>query len=351
MKKYLALILICTIVASCKREDKKSFFFASPSQGVSIASGKTIILKLDTEPGSFDSIRYYLDAKFVGTKNDTSALSISSDGLPFGARLVSAQVFTGKDSAEVTTNIQLLPATAPPIYGYTVVNTYPHDTTSFTEGLEYHDGFLYESDGGTIALDLGKSSLRKVILNTGKVVKNLDIDNYFAEGITVVDDKIIQITYKEKLGLVFDKNTFKKISEFNYSSPTGEGWGLAFNGTHILNTDGSNSIYLLNKDTFQKEGEIAVYDNTGPVSQLNEIEYIDGKIYSNIWQKELIAIIDPKNGSVEAYIDLKGILADKDRVPYITDVLNGIAYDTKGKRLFVTGKKWNKLFEIKIKKG
>ncbi|MBC7913934.1 MAG: glutaminyl-peptide cyclotransferase [Pyrinomonadaceae bacterium] len=348
MNKILSLLIISIMALSCKRSDKKSLDFASPVSGLSVASGKNVFLKTDAEPGSFDSIRYYLDEKFAGSRKDTSGISVSTSGLPLGARLLTARIFSGGDSTELTTNIQLLAGQAPILYSYEIVNTYPHDTTSFIEGLEFHEGVLYESDGGTG--ELGISSLRKVDLKTGKILKKVDIEKYFAEGLTVVGNKIIQLTYKEKVGFVYDKNTLNKISEFPYESVTGEGWGLAFNGTHILNTDGSNNIHLLNKDTYQKLSSIAVYDNNGPINQLNELEYIDGKIYANVWQKDEIVIIDPTSGAVEAKINLAGILPEKDRVMSTTDVLNGIAWDVKGKRLFVTGKKWNKLFEIKIKK-
>lgn len=328
---------------SCKRSVDKSTYFISPVEGSRVVSGETITLKTDAEPGKFDSIAYFVDSKYIGSRNDTQAVKYPTTGLPFGGRLVTAIIYTAGDSLELNTNIQLFPANAPVKYSYKVVNTYPHDTSSYTQGLEYLDGVLYESDGLR-----GESSLRKVDLNTGRVLQKTNISApFFAEGITVVGDKIIMLTYEEGVGFVFDKNTLTKLGEFPYTTGTREGWGLAFDGTHILNTDGSHSIYKLNKDTYQVHSSIDVYDNNGPVSNLNELEYINGKIYANVYMQDRIVIIDPNTGGVEAELNLQALAPYEDRVES-GFVLNGIAWDSKGKRLFVTGKKWDKLFEIKI---
>lgn len=339
-------VIAVLAISSCKKASNTSVYFVSPVEGGKVAIGETIILKTDAEPGKFDSIAYFVDAKYIASRTDTQGVKYIIGALPFGSRLLTAKIYHGVDSTEVTTNMQLLPAKVPAKYSYKVINAYPHDTTSYTEGLEFHEGLLYESDGGYA--DLGGSSLRKVDLKTGKVLAKVDIDGkYFAEGMTIVGDKIIQLTYKEGVGFVYDKRSLKKVAEFPYTAGR-EGWGLAFNGTHILNTDGTNNIYFLNKDTYQKVSTLEVYDNNGPVNNLNELELVEGKIYANIYLKEEIAIIDPKTGAVEAYINLAGILPAVDYVKGVTDVLNGIAWDAKGKRLFITGKKWNKLFEVEI---
>ena len=345
-KSFFLFAIILLATYSCKRSSERSVYFISPVEGGNVTIGETIILKTDAEPGMFDSIAYFVDTKYIASRTDTQGVRYAIGTLPFGSRLLTAKIYSGADSSEVTSNMQLLPAKVPVEYSYKVINTYPHDTTSYTEGLEFHEGILYESDGGYA--DLGGSSLRKVDLKTGKILAKVDIDEkYFAEGITIVGDKIVQLTYQEGVGFIYDKKSLNKIAEFPYTAGR-EGWGLAFNGTYILNTDGTNNIYFLNKDTYQKVSTLEVYDNKGPVNNLNELELVDGKIYANIYLKNNIAIIDPKTGAVEAYINLAGILPAEDHVAGITDVLNGIAWDTKGKRLFVTGKKWNKLFEIKI---
>jgi glutamine cyclotransferase len=214
--------------------------------------------------------------------------------------------------------------------------------------LEYHDGFFYESAG-----DYGHSSLRKVNPSTGKILQQTNLDKqYFGEGITVIGDKIIQLTYREKTGFVYDKNTFKKLSEFPYTTGR-EGWGLAFDGQKVLNTDGSNTIFFLDKNNYSRIGSIDVFDNKSQIDNLNELEVIDGKIYANVYTTNYILIINPETGAVEGKADLSGLLPNgyfKTEDAIANNVLNGIAYDKTGKRLFVTGKKWPHIFEIKLVK-
>jgi glutamine cyclotransferase len=340
-----ALVLTFIAISSCKK-DNKAVYFLSPVEGASVLSGESITLKTDAEPGDFDSVRYFVDSKMVASRRDTQSVNFPTTGLPFGGRLLTAIIYRGRDSVEVTTNIQLLPSKAPIKYSYSVVNTFRHDTSSYTQGLEYHDGVLYESDG-----EYGQSSLRKVDYRSGNVLKKIDIPSQiFAEGITLVGNKIIMLTWQSKVGFVFDKDTFTKLGEFPYTVGNGQGWGLVFNGSQLLCTDGSNVIYQLNKDTYQQEGAIEVYDSKGPVNNLNELEFIDGKIYANIYQQDRIVIIDPKTGEVEAELNLSDLAPYADRLETGL-VLNGIAWDAQSKRLFVTGKKWNKLYEIKLSKG
>jgi glutamine cyclotransferase len=346
MKKILTLIIIGSVLASCKRKDQTPISFLSPEAGMGVSSGKSILLKTDAEPGTFDSIGYYVDTTYVGSRKDTSTFNVSTEGLPLGARLLTAKIYNGTAVNEVTSNVQLLASKAPVQHKYTVVNTFPHDTTSYTQGLEYHDGFLYESDGGYEDSSGVASSLRKTRLKTGKVIKQVDIyGRYFAEGITLIGNKILQLTYQEGIAFEYDKDTFKKLREFPFSIGTGQGWGLYFDGKKVYSTDGSNTIYILDPKTYRQTGFIEVLNNTGPVDRLNELELIDGKLYANVYQTDKIVIIDPKTGSVEGEIDLTNLYPKRNEH---ADVLNGIAWDAKGRRLFVTGKKWDKLFEIKI---
>lgn len=343
------LFFLCTIVvsaiSSCKRSDSLPISFVSPTEGVRVVSGESIILKTDVESGKFDSIKYLVDSKLVASRKDTQGVKFSTSGYPLGGRLLTAIIYSGTDLTEITSNIQLLPSKAPIKYSYEVVNTFPHDTSSYTQGLEYHDGILYESDG-----ERGESSLRKVDVKTGRVLQKIDIPApIFAEGITVVGNKIVMLTYQERVGLVYDRQTLAKLSEFPLTSGTGEGWGLAFDGTYLLMTDGSNTIYRLDKDTYRIASSFEVFDNNGPVNNLNELEILNGKIYANIYQQDRVVIIDPNTGGVEAELNLQDLAPYADRVE-TGYVLNGIAWDLKGRRLFVTGKKWNKLFEIKVSK-
>jgi glutamine cyclotransferase len=234
-------------------------------------------------------------------------------------------------------------AEAPPLnYGYEIVNIYPHDPAAFTQGLVFVDGKLYEGTG-----EEGRSSLREVELETGHVLKKVDVpEPYFGEGIALLNGKIYQLTWQHQVGFVYDAKTFQQVGKFNYS---GEGWGLTTDGHSIILSDGSNRIRFLDPDSFRVTKTIAVLDGKLAVNELNELEYVNGEIYANIWHDQRIATIDPQTGRVTGWIDLNGLLPPGD----VTDeeaVLNGIAYDEAGKRLFVTGKLWPRLFEIKLKR-
>ena len=249
----------------------------------------------------------------------------------------------------VTLNCQNAPTAAPekvsgkqavPIYGYDVVRVLPHDPDAFTQGLAIHDGKFIESTG-----EVGRSSLRRVEIETGKLIQKVDVpEPYFAEGITLLKGKIYQLTWQHHLGFIYDAWTFERLGEFNY---TGEGWGLANDGESLIVSDGSNKLRFLDPDNFQVKKTIAVLDGHKPVNEINELEYIQGEIYANIWHADRIARINPETGSVVGWIDLTGLLARGD-VADEEAVLNGIAYDDAGGRLFVTGKLWPKVFEIRL---
>ena len=227
-------------------------------------------------------------------------------------------------------------------YGYEVVNTYSHARDAFTQGLEYRDGRLLEGTGGD-----GESSLRLVELETGRVLDKVDLPlPYFGEGITLLNGKIYQLTWQNEVGFIYDAGTLSKIGQFNYK---GEGWGLTNNGQSLILSDGTSQIRFLDPGSYRVTKTIAVLDGNKPVDSLNELEYIDGEIYANIWHRDVIAIINPQTGKVTGWIDLKGLLTPGD-VRDEEAVLNGIAYDTASKRLFVTGKLWPKLFEIRVKR-
>ncbi len=226
------------------------------------------------------------------------------------------------------------------IYTYKIVNTYAHDRNAFTQGLAFDNGFLYEGTG-----QYGNSSLRKVDLATGDVLqmRRLSAD-YFGEGITVYDDTIVQLTWESHTGFVYNKNSFNLLRQFSY--PT-EGWGIAYDGERLIMSDGTSLLHFLNPETLETTGYIEVSDNNKPVSRLNELEYVNGKVYANAWRTDRIAIIEPRDGRVTAWIDLSGLLRTQEYRGYV-DVLNGIAYDSQADRLFVTGKLWPFLFEIKL---
>jgi glutamine cyclotransferase len=241
----------------------------------------------------------------------------------------------------------LLPQTSHPVsphhaqeYTFTIVAAYPHDTTAFTQGLAYRDGFLYEGTGRE-----GQSSLRKVRLETGDVVQQINLEpDLFGEGITLLDDKVIQLTWKSGIGFVYDLTTLRLLRRFSYS---GEGWGLATNGRELFLSDGTPEIRVLDGETFQEKRSLKVHDGSTEVDQLNELEFVEGQIFANVWHSNRVARISPQTGDVVGWIDLTGLLSPMYRLEPEA-VLNGIAYDPVRKRLFVTGKLWPRVFEIKL---
>ena len=227
-----------------------------------------------------------------------------------------------------------------PVVGYRIVNTYPHDPRAFTQGLVFADGVLYEGTGLR-----GQSSLRKIDLKTGNIlrVRQLPV-RFFGEGITIYGNRVIQLTWRAKVGFVYDRQTFQLLETFNY--PT-EGCGITHDGRSLIMSDGTSTLYFLDPQTFQEVDRLAVHTRDGPVSRLNELEYVQGEIYANVWKTDRIARISPQTGEVVGWIDLEGLLKPEDRNSRI-DVLNGIAYDVENDRLFVTGKLWPKLLEIEL---
>ncbi|MES2828700.1 MAG: glutaminyl-peptide cyclotransferase [Bacteroidota bacterium] len=343
------IIATALLFGSCKRDKTAadSISFRYPEQGQLFALGDDINVALAIPQGkTVASITYSLDGKVSVTKPNADSLLISSKGLAVGYKLITAVVDYGSEKDTITTNIILKSGTKPSLYSYKVVNVLPHDTSAYTQGLEYHNGKFLESTG----LE-GSSTLRWVNVNTGKPIKMVKIDKqYFGEGVTLVGDKIVMLTWQGNIGFVFDAATLVQKGTFPYQSSR-EGWGLCYDGTRIIKSDGTNRIYFLNKDSYKEELTIEVYDDQGPVEMINELEYIEGKIYANIYTKDYLVVIDPETGIVEKKIDLSGLLAKgytRTMVDGNIDVLNGIAWDKQSKRLFVTGKKWPRLFEIKL---
>lgn len=359
MKLYKILLIAAVTaiaVSSCKNKTNESGGFKvsiSPDAGTVIKSGTDVTIKVsyasELKP---DSVVYLLDSVHLAVKKDSSVVTLKTDTLKLGVKVLTVKVYGSGKNEDAATNILLVAAKAPELLTYKIEKVYPHDTSSFTEGLEYHNGFLYESDGGYVAEVEGRSSLRKVDLKTGKPVLKVDLDpKVFAEGITLVDNKLIQLTYKEKIGYVYDPNTFKLLSTFSFITAP-EGWGLCNDGKQLYatvgNGNGTNQILILDKNTYQRKGTIDVYDDKGPVTNLNELELINGKFYANIWNADTIVVINPKTGAVEQSINLSNIYPEPHNPN--SDVLNGIAWDAVGKRLFITGKKWPKLYQISVSK-
>ena len=284
-----------------------------------------------------DSVLYSINGQ-KSSKNNTFDLSNKR----LGKHIISAIVFyDGNKNKKITNTVLKLATKTPVTYKYKIVKEYPHDPSAFTQGLEYHNGFLYESTG------LHKSSsLRKVELQTGKVLQKIDLEpKYFAEGMTIKNNQIFQLTWQSNQGFIYNLDDFKFEKVFGYGK-SNEGWGLTHNDTHLIKTDGSERMWFINPKNFKEEYFIETYTNKRKVDKLNELEFINGKIFANVWQKNYILIVNPKDGAIDGILDLNGLQAKAGQKGQ-DNVLNGIAYDKENDRLFVTGKKWNKLFEIK----
>lgn len=332
--------------ATLKAEDEiRLIRMKSPEENSTFRSGDPVSVVLTSSgPGPEpDSVILYYDGKVVVTLKDgpweyaiPGSLTLST-----GRKSLKAVAYRGgKARTSVARFMIILSDIIPKKYNFRVVNEYPHDRAAFTQGLFYDNGLLYEGTGQETG-----STLREVELETGKVLRQLNLSaELFGEGITLFKEKIYQVTWQSKVGFVYDKSTFNLINKIYYQS---EGWGLTTMNDHIVMSDGSNVLYIIEPEMFTVVSRLEVFNNEKMVDQLNELEYINGEIWANIWTTDLIARIDPTSGKLLGYIDLKGILKDPDTDTSI-NVLNGIAFDKDGGRIFITGKNWPKLFEIRV---
>jgi len=357
LKKYCPVVLIILLTfTACQtnKTDKNQTDTNDAKQVVNPVSievtkkesgnfkvGDMIEIKVAIKDSSvFDSTKLMVENNLVDDAKIPGVITWNSKDARVGKIKLSAYFYTKGKTLSNSSFVTLLSDIVPPEQGYKVIKTYPHDKTAYTQGLLFSDGIFYESTGLN-----GQSSLRKVKIETGEVLKYYKLaENIFGEGLVLFNDKLIQISWQNQTGFVYNKETFAVEHEFKY--PT-EGWGITTDGKNLIMSDGSNTLYFYNPETFEEISRIDVYDNVGIVKNLNELEYINDEIYANIYQTDKIARINPVNGKVIAYINLENLLPESDRSPD-TDVLNGIAYDAKTKRLWVTGKRWSKLFEIKI---
>lgn len=319
--------------------------FVSPEENKSFRLKEQIkiVLDLSGKDKTPDSVLIAFDGKQVADlKSAPWEYTIPGTlNVLTGRKSIKVTAYRGtRSQAPVTRFMVVYSDIVPKRYGYRVIHSYPHDTDAFTQGLVYDSGVLYEGTG-----QKSGSSLREVELQTGRVLRQRNLDpSLFGEGITLYHNRIYQVTWENRVGFIYDKATFNVINKIYYST---EGWGLTTIDDRIVMSDGTNVLAFYEPDLFTVVSRIEVYDNEKKVDSLNELEYINGEIWANIWMTDLIARIDPVSGKVLGYIDLKGILPESDRTAD-TDVLNGIAYDPAGKRIFVTGKKWPRLFEIKV---
>ena len=361
---FLKIFLCCTLFTACSscnsggngtkpnqkeeqqqrpRRQRVQSVIVSPRNNEQYPLGATINLsaKARDNAQAIDSLRWFVDGKWMRTTKGED-ITWSSDGQTTGTHRIEAVVFYVSGQHEnILNNIVLLAPQAPKQYTYKVIQVYPHDPKAYTQGLLFDNGFLYESTGIK-----GESTLRKVNLQTGVPVMKIDIPpDIFGEGLALVDDKLIQLTWQDQIAFVYQKSDFKLLKRINYQIR--EGWGLTYDGKHLLMTDGTATLYFLDKEYLTEAHRIEVCDHNGKVQQLNELEYINGELWVNVYYSDDILRIDPKTGVVLGRIDMTGLLKSSDK-DVDTNVLNGIAFDEKTGKIYVTGKNWPKLFEIQV---
>jgi len=347
MKIYNSLIatFLALNIVSCgdSQKDKEGYFSFDESNIKPIyqATEKVDLTLLNTKNKTIDSIVYFANEQRVKSVKGNEKLSLDLNGKKLGYQNIKALVYYEGDTVSTKTRIEVASGVVPKLLKYTIVNTYDHNVNAFTEGFEFYRDTLMESTGQN-----GKSYFAKIDYKTGKPYKKISLDQqYFGEGITVINDKIYQLTWQNATGFIYDANTLKKLKTFTFDKKV-EGWGMTNDGKNIYHSDGTEKIWTMNPETQKLTDFINVYTNDSKIKSINELEWIDGKIYGNIWQKDAIAIINPVTGAVEGVMDLSALRAKVTNKE--AEVLNGIAYYKKTKTLFVTGKNWNKTFEIKV---
>ena len=338
---HILTILIITIT-SCGTKKKGADFKISSTKNT-YQLGESIQVEIQPiNDAKADKVVYTFQNKKFTPENNVFSEVLDNELL--GKHTIYATVTSGDATENTSIDVTILNNKAPKIYDYEITNTYPHNEDYYTQGLEFNGDDLYESAGRN-----GESKLAKIDLKTGKTLKEHSLkDEYFAEGLTIIGNKIHQLTWKANIGFTYDLETFKEEVTFAYNQSK-EGWGLCHDDKYIYKSDGSTKIWKLNKNTLAEEGYIQISTNKALKSKFNELEWVNGKIYANTWMKDGIAIINPNNGAIEGIINLKGIRekvgveeSDKNRV------LNGIAYKQETDQLYITGKYWDKLFEIKV---
>lgn len=340
---YIPLVLI-TLAGSCvdpAAKQNRNFSFKKTSGEKTVRLDDTLSIDfVSTKKTDFDSVRFFVNDKRLAYSKEKKSLIL--EGTRLGKQSLKAVFYKNNDTQIAEKPIEIFSGVTPKLVKFKIINTYPHDIKAYTQGLEFVGDTLYESTGL-----YGFSSLRKVDYRTGTVLKKIDLDKkYFGEGITVLNDKIYQLTWQEKAGFVYNRKTFAQIGTFSYQNST-EGWGLCHDGKTIYKSDGTEKIWTLKEGTLEESGFIQVCTDTRLIESVNELEWVDGKIYANIYRRNAIAIINPENGAVEGVLDLSPLKEQVTQHPEL-DVLNGIAYHPSGKTLFVTGKNWDKLFEISL---
>lgn len=346
--KLFVIILLIAIPVSCgdksmTDEDLFAIEHNGAKKGINISEKLTLSVKAKRN-NAIDSVIFSMDGIRLQKTDGNQEISVPISEEKLGRRLITAKVYSEGNTYQITKTITLLAAEQAALYGYKILESYPHDRNAYTQGLEFENDTLYESTG-----KYKSSSLRKTLYKTGEVLQQVPLDNaYFGEGLTILNNKIYQLTWQEKTGFIYNLKTLKQTGTFVYNQ-SAEGWGMCNDGASIYKSDGTEKIWKLNSNTLAEESYIEIYTNNNKIPKVNELEWVEGKIYANIYQKDAIAIVNPMNGAVEGVIDL-GTLKDHVTKHPELDVLNGIAYKGEENILYVTGKNWDKLFKIEIVK-
>ncbi|MCV6629267.1 MAG: glutaminyl-peptide cyclotransferase [Flavobacteriaceae bacterium] len=341
IRLFLCLSLYI-IVVSCGSNGNKDnrFKIQIKEKANSIAYNQEIHIQIKNPNDiAIDKVNYQIQ----GNKLTVSNGKVKIAPTLLGKTEITATVHYGEQIDTLTKKITVLSNKAPELFTYEILNTFPHDANAYTQGLEFIGDQLYESTG-----QYGKSSLREVNFETGETIQKIALDKtLFGEGLTILNDTIIQLTWKSNTGYIYNRSDLKKLASFSYNQSK-EGWGLCHDDQHIYKSDGSSKIWLLDKKTLKEKSFIQTVTNTSVFSKANELEFVNGKIYANTYLKDGVMIIDPKTGAIIGVVDLRGLKKKVTQTPNI-DVLNGIAYHHQRKSFFVTGKNWDKMFEIRIK--
>lgn len=346
MKIYnpLITILLAVSIVSCNNEKDRQGYFSFDENAMKTlyqSNEKVDLTLLNNKNKTIDSVAYFIDGKRISSVKGNGKFTLDLSGKKLGYQNVKALVYFEGDTVSTGVRVEVGSGITPKLLKYTVVNTYDHDVNAFTEGFEFFRDTLMESTGQN-----GKSYFAKIDYKTGKTYKKVDLDQqYFGEGITVINDKVYQLTWQNETGFIYDANTMKKLKTFTFDKKV-EGWGMTNDGKSIYHSDGTEKIWTMDPETLKLVDFVNVYTNDSKIQSINELEWINGKIYGNIWQKDAIAIINPQTGAVEAVLNLTALRAKVTNKE--AEVLNGIAYNKKTNTIFVTGKNWNKTFEIKV---
>lgn len=345
MFSFIGLTLLSISCGEDKSEEKNIFSIDTSAMMQAYNPSQSVDLGIKNEKNEkIDSVIYYLNDENIGKSLKNEKIQFSLENQKLGYSRVKALIYYNGKNSETETNFIIYAKDAPELLDYKIVNTYNHDSGSYTQGYEFYDGFLLESTG-----QYGNSSLRKTDYKTGDVLEKIDLDKmYFGEGITVLNDKIYQLTWNENTAFVYDAKTFKIEKSISYFRKDLAGWGLTNDGSNLYLSDGSEKIYIVNPDTFEMVDYINVYTNANKIDYINEMEWVDGKIWANIYEKDMVIRINPKTGAVEKIINLSELKTKVTRTLLQGEVLNGLAYNPKTKTLLVTGKNWDKSFEIVV---